>query len=460
MEPHFQHALRLGFSVQQAETIRRIGVSAYIARQLNSSSSVPMPDFIARGPKNLVEMKQLHELATKDRSAPNKLNEDVARWAFEWKEYVLRRCYESDYPLREKINLFFQNHFVSTLQKVRLPYFIYEHYRTIDSYSLSNYKLLVREMVYSNAMIRYLDNQKNKHGSINENLGRELLELFTLGEGNYTENDIKGAAKSLAGLSFGPEKGEYKPRLQDRSVKTFMGRKGNFTIDEVIDIIFEQPATAHLLAEKVLKWFFYDDVPPHLVKHYGDILRRNNFDLKPFFQNLLLTECEKNLSGTQIKNPLVFIIQMHRNLNLEPNYKLMALFLRQQTMDVYDQPNVKGWKGGRDWLTSQTYSERNQWTDLFTVGNKRLHKLLTKQLEKFNASRVILNPKVSVSTGSDVQGVLKELTESMVFQTDKEMMEDLNELLRHDFDTKAENAQYGLIRAYQYLAKSPEFQII
>jgi uncharacterized protein (DUF1800 family) len=125
---------------------------------------------------------------------------DLIQVSFEWKAFILKRCHETDLPLREKINLFFQNHFVVTLQSVKVPYWIYKYYETLHTHSLGNYKTLVKEIVYSNAMIKYLDNQQNRKGNINENLGRELLELFTLGEGNYTENDIKNTALALAGL--------------------------------------------------------------------------------------------------------------------------------------------------------------------------------------------------------------------------------------------------------------------
>ena len=103
------------------------------------------------------------------------------------------------------------------------------------------------------------------------------MELFTLGEGHYNEQDIKNTARALAGLTFGEDKGMYRRFLMDHSTKTVFGKSGNFRIDEVIEIIFEQPNTPYFLAEKVLKWFFYDTPPKDLVTKYGDVLAQQKF---------------------------------------------------------------------------------------------------------------------------------------------------------------------------------------
>ena len=384
MDNNCLNSLQLGFSSKQAMDIQKKGISNYINEQLNAKVSLNAPDFIINSPKNLKELQALKKEADKGGKTVENIAKDLIKLSFDWKAFILKRCYQSDFPLREKINLFFQNHFVVTLQSVKVPYWIFKHYEILNNYSLGNYKTLVKEMVYSNAMIKYLDNQQNRKGNINENLGRELLELFALGEGNYTENDIKNTALALAGLTFGEEKGQYRPFLKDNSTKTVFGKSGNFIIDDVIDIIFEQKNTPYFLAEKVLKWFFYDNPSKNLIVKYGDILKNNQFELKPFFNKMFIDECLINQSGNQIKNPLIYLFQIHNDLNLNPNYKLLAFILKNQAMDIYDQPNVKGWKGGKDWLTSQIYADRNQFIDFIISGNKKYEKILNKRLEKFD----------------------------------------------------------------------------
>ena len=460
METLCLNALRFGFSTKDAVKIEKLGLSKYISNQLNAKIDLVEPKFINESPKSLAELRELKQSVDKGVNDSEKVAKKLIKINFEWKAFLVERFFETAYPLREKINLYFQNHFVVTLQSVNVPYWIFQHYQSINQNSTGNYKTLVKEMVYSNAMIKYLDNQQNKKGKINENLARELLELFTLGEGNYTENDIKNTALALAGLNFGESKGQYRPFLIDTSSKTVFGKSGNFTIDEVIDIIFEQKNTPYFLAEKVLKWFFYDNPSQDLIYKYGNLLKDKQFELKPFFQEMFEQEGKNEKGGNQIKNPLIYFAQIHYDLQLTPNYKLLAFLLKNQKMDIYDQPNVKGWKGGQNWLTSQIYADRNQFIDFVIDGNKQFEKTLNKRLEKFELGTISYNPKLKILNQKNAQTILYELTQKMLFEANEDLKQELNQLMKYDFDPKAENAEKSMLKVYQFLAKSPEFQII
>jgi uncharacterized protein (DUF1800 family) len=460
MEKHHLYALRLGFNTKNAGEIASAGLENYITTQLNAINKLQEPGFMLDVPKTAKQLKTLKEKTDSGSLDKEKLVKEFLKIGIEWKAFVLQRCYETEFPLREKINLFFHNHFVSTLQSVKMPYWIYLHYKSINDFSLSNYKTLVKEMLYSNAVLKYLDNNQNKQGKVNENLARELLELFTLGEGHYTENDVKQAALALAGLGFGETKGEYRPKLKNNDTKVFLGKSGNFDANDIVDIIFEQPNTAYFITEKILKWFFYDNPEPQLIEYYGGILLKFKYELKPFFENLFINECLKQIAGTQIKNPLQFLMQLFNDLNLQPNYTLMTFFLKNQGMDIYDQPNVKGWKGGQDWLSSQLYTNRNQFVDFIITGNKQYMKMLSRKLEKFDGGVLELNPNLKLKNKKNAQSILEELTERTIFETNEEMWNALNQLMKYDFDVKAPNANQNILNVYAYLAKTPEFQII
>ena len=167
MDNNCLNSLQLGFSSKQAMDIQKKGISNYINEQLNAKVSLNAPDFIINSPKNLKELQALKKEADKGGKTVENIAKDLIKLSFDWKAFILKRCYQSDFPLREKINLFFQNHFVVTLQSVKVPYWIFKHYEILNNYSLGNYKTLVKEMVYSNAMIKYLDNQQNRKGNIN-----------------------------------------------------------------------------------------------------------------------------------------------------------------------------------------------------------------------------------------------------------------------------------------------------
>lgn len=460
METNHLYALRLGFSVSEAIEIQKLGLYKYIKNQLNAKVTVKEPDFIAQSPKNLKDLQLLKKRLTNGGKELQTAAQQLNKWGFQWKAFIIERCFETSFPLREKINLFFHNHFVSTLQSVKVPYWIFQHFQTINSYALGNYKDLVKAMVYSNAMIKYLDNQQNRRGNINENLARELLELFTLGEGHYTEADIKNTALALAGLNFGIEKGQYRPFLKDNAVKTVFGKSGNFQIDEVIDLIFEQKNTPYFLAEKVLKWFFYDEPKPERIQKYGNVLLQHQFELKPFFEELLFEECQQKELGTQIKNPLIFLIQIHKDLQLKPNYTFLSFILKNQTMDIYDQPNVKGWKGGKDWLSAQIYADRCQLVDFINTGNPIFERAMNRRLQRFAIDPIHFEPQIFIQNIQNAKSILNELTQKMIFETNPEMENALDEILKYDFDPNAPNAAQVILNVYAFLAKSPEFQII
>ncbi|MDA3613968.1 DUF1800 family protein [Polluticaenibacter yanchengensis] len=460
MEKFHQYSIRLGFSTQEADKIKSVGLKKFITHQLNAKNDLAEPMFISDSPKTSQALKELREKLEADDKPDHNINQYLNEKHLFWKAFLVERFYTTENPLREKINLFFQNHFVVTCQSVRFPYWIFLHYKTINDYSIGNYKTLVKEMLFSNAILKYLDNQQNKKGSINENLGRELLELFTLGEGNYTEADIKNAALALAGLGYGDEKGKYRKAATDNSVKTFLGKSGDFDALDIVDIIFEQKSTAEYLSEKVLRWFFYDTPKKELVTEYANILRQSNYELAPFFQTLLEKECLKNDTGTQIKNPLQWGIQVFKDLNLQPNYQFLVMFLKSQSMDLYDQPNVKGWKGGQDWMTSQIFTSRNQLIDFLIDGNPQMEKQFKRRVEKIDGSTINFKADLMVKNKKSAYTIINELASRTVYETNKQMDADLDEVLKYDFDPQSENAPQSILNVYQYLAKSPEFQII
>ncbi len=456
MQIHHLNSLRLGFSTSEAKQIEKEGLTNFISTQLEAKLQFKEPDFLSNQPKTIKEFQQLKK---KQKQEKNLI--EMQKVVLKLKAHFIEKAYESKYPLRMKLNIFWSNHFVSTFQTVKFPYWIYLHFATIHENCVGNYKTMVKEMLYSNALIRYLDNHQNKKGKINENLGRELLELFTLGEGHYTESDIKNAALALAGLGNGEKKGIYYPKFKDNSTKTFLGKSGNFDANALIDIIFENKQTAFFLSEKLLKWFFYDSPSKELIQKYADVLVKNNYELKPFYQEVFETECENEEGGTQIKNPLIFAIQILKDQNIsEPNFTFLTMFLKNQGMDIYDQINVKGWKGGRDWLTAQVYFERKKFIDFVLNGNKQFEKAINKKLQKFDFGTLSFTSALKITNNESASSILHELKERMIFQSNSDMDADLSQLLKYDFDPKGEFAPKSIQRIYQYLADSPEFQIV
>ena len=265
-------------------------------------------------------------------------------------------------------------------------------------------------------MVRYLDNVDNRKDKLNENLSRELLELFTLGIGNYTEDDIKNGAKGLAGLGIGEENAVYRKIFEDNDSFVYFGKKGNFKIDEMIDIIFEQPNIPYLITRKILKWFIYDNPKEELVQYYGDYFKKMDFEIKPLLTKIFTEEFAKNNAGSKIKNPLEYSLQLMNELNVEnPNAKLIAFFLKEQGMDLFNQPNVKGWDGGNSWLTSQVFLQRNNVADLLCNGKNisRAKKENENMMMNQNPNKQ-LNVKLNWDKEGDNKEIIAQLSDTII----------------------------------------------
>ena len=165
------------------------------------------------------------------------------------------------YPLREKATLFWHGHFATGSDKVHEPFLLYVQNETLRANALGNFGALTREISRDPAMMRYLDTDKSAAAHPNENFARELMELFTLGEGNYTEKDIQQSARAFTGYRIDKNTREFTfdPRLHDGREKEFFGQIGKFNGDDIIQIILAQPACAEFMAKKLWKFFVYDN---------------------------------------------------------------------------------------------------------------------------------------------------------------------------------------------------------
>jgi len=304
-------------------------------------------------------------------------------------------------PLQEKLTLFWHGHFATQAQKIRSPQLMLEQNDLFRRYAAGNFKTLTLEVSRNPAMLRFLDNNTNRKEHPNENYARELMELFTMGIGNYTEQDIKEAARAFTGWTFGipglPGGGGgigfgvyvggngrratpqpifmFRRQFHDEDEKQFLGRKGNFDGEEIVNIIFEQPVTAKFICRKLYAFFVSDDPAPEgVVEAMADILRDSRYELKPVLEVLFRSEefYRETVMGAQIKSPVQLVAQALRQLNatVDPPAMLTAV-TRQMGQVLLDPPNVKGWDGGQAWISTTTLLARYNFAN-FLVNNAPL----------------------------------------------------------------------------------------
>ncbi|MBL7885172.1 MAG: DUF1800 domain-containing protein [Flavobacterium sp.] len=458
-------SLRLGFSGKQAATIEQLGIENFLKKSMSATFPKELPEFLKDEPKTIADLREARQkIKVADSEEQKKFLKKQIRNSVELKKWWINRIRTEELPLREKMVCFWHNHFVSTTQKVKSNFWVYQHNALLRENAFGNFKELTKSIIKTNAMVRYLDNIDNKKDKINENLSRELLELFTLGIGNYTENDIKEGARALAGLGLGENQATYRRFAEDNSNKTYFGKTGNWKADDLVDIIFEQKSIPYLITRKLLKWFIYDNPSEELVVYYGDFFRKENFEIQPLLIKIFTEEYAKNNAGSKIKDPLVYLVQLTDELHASDiRDAMIVFFLVQQGMDLLNQPNVKGWDGGNSWLTSQIYLQRNNVSDLLCSGrniNRKMFNKIAEEGEQPEMALETIKVKVDFNKKGNNKAIIAELSNRLLFQVDESMQKDMENLLKYDFDAEKDNAQNAVLRLFNYITKTPEYQLI
>jgi uncharacterized protein (DUF1800 family) len=221
------------------------------------------------------------------------------------------------------------------------------------------------------AMVVYLDNVSNRNDEPNENFAREVMELFTLGEGHYTERDVKEAARAFTGWAIDRRTGEFRfyPRRHDDGEKTVLGRRGRLDGDDVLEVLLAQPATAEFVTAKLWREFVAPDPDPVEIRRLAGIFRDSRCDIRVLLRAMLTSDAFYAAShrAVLVKSPVEFVVGSLRQLDIHPaDLRPAALVVRRLGQDLFAPPNVRGWPGGDSWINSSTLLARRQFvTRLF-----------------------------------------------------------------------------------------------
>jgi uncharacterized protein (DUF1800 family) len=271
-------------------------------------------------------------------------------------------------PLTEKMTLFWHNHFVSAQQKVKLAVLMYRQNVTLRENALGNFATLLHAVARDPAMVIYLDNAQNRKGTPNENFAREVMELFTLGEGHYGEQDIKEAARAFTGWSLNRETGRFlfRPFLHDYGEKTVLGRTGHLDGDDVLDVLLSKPETAEFITAKLWREFVSPDPDQAEVKRIAARFRDSRYEIKVALQALLTSDAfyATENRGTLIKSPVELVVGTMRQFGMSPGETVpFAVAAAGMGQNLFGPPNVKGWPGGEAWINSSTLLARKAFLD-------------------------------------------------------------------------------------------------
>lgn len=290
----------------------------------------------------------------KDATLREKLNQLSAKKVKDYNKAWIERMMNPNELLREKMTLFWANHFVCLN---RIIFFVQNYNNTLRSNALGNFGDFTKAISKQAAMIVYLNTKQNLKEKPNENFSRELLELFTLGVGNYSEMDIKQVARAFTGYNNKP-RGDFwfRKQFHDYGLKTIFGHSGYFSGDDVIDIILEQKQCARFICRKIYSFFVNDTIDEERVEELATVFYKD-YNIETVMQYLFMSDWFYNEEyiGTKVKSPIELLVGITTSVPLEFEKNIDLLKIQKLLGQILlNPPNVAGWKGGRSWIDNNT----------------------------------------------------------------------------------------------------------
>ena len=364
---------------------------------------------------------------------------ETQRLALWWGERMLR----TQRPLEEKLTLFWHGHFATGNGKVRDTRMMERQHLMLRTNAMGNFSDLLRGILRDPAMLVYLDNGENVKDHPNENFGRELLELFTMGVGNYTEHDIREASRAFTGWTNDVLEFEFDVAQHDLGVKTFQGRTGAFDGTDIIDIILAQEPTAEFIAGKFYRYFVREELSDQTRSSLGETFRDAGYELEPLLTRIFLSRdfYSPRSYATQIKSPVQLVVSTYRKLGLDemptiPDFNRLTSRLGQS---LFNPPNVAGWAGGRTWITPGSLLQRG---NLFRT-------ILFPDADSFRAPDRVL-PGTYARVGSRIDAGMSITAATQEGDAESSMLADRDE----DFNTRY-GGYMGYIMAFERLKLVP-----
>jgi uncharacterized protein (DUF1800 family) len=292
------------------------------------------------------------------------VQEQYIEWTLKW----VRDLHANG--LREKLALFWHNHFVTRLDVYLCPSYLYQYHKLLQQFALGNFETFTREMGKTPAMLVFLNGVQNTLLSPNENYARELYELFTLGVDNgYTQQDIQETARALSGwnsLEEGCAPINFLPLAHDQGQKTIFGQTGNWGYEEVHDLLFSERAAqiASFICGKLYRFFIHPDGDAAIIEGMAQTFLDNNFELAPVLRQLFKSEhfYDEKVIGTVIKSPVDYFLSYFGAggfpFQEDDIVAAVSVYIFTSGQELFNPVDVAGWPGNRSWIDSNTYSLR------------------------------------------------------------------------------------------------------
>ena len=435
------------------------------------------PDWAKPNPEEVAKYREATRKGTPEekKMAQREFQQLAQRRMLELRGWWLHRMATGPRPLQEKLVLFWHGHFATSVEKVKNPYYMWRQNELFRRLATGNWQQLLAEAGKDPAMLIWLDQAQSRSNHPNENFAREVMELFALGEGHYTEKDITEGAGALTGWSLDPQEQKfiYRPRIHDDGVKTYLGQTGNFDGDDVIRIIISQPQAARFITAKIWNYFAGQMPSEALNTELASVFRANGNNFKPFLRQMFRSEefYSADIMRNQVKSPVQWLVSSVRMLENELPPTIVSWgMLRQLGQDLFAPPNVKGWDGGVTWITTNTLLTR--YNDAQTLVEGTVPPLtkgdfskkagggggekVMKAMKRIRMGTVNIEKILTPDERTD-KGTIVAALEMRLFQTSLNASQE--QTLREFLDSKTKMSDADILTAIRLMMSTPDYQI-
>jgi uncharacterized protein (DUF1800 family) len=383
------------------------------------------------------------------------------------RHWWLQRMASTPRPLQEKLVLFWHGHFATSAQKVRSAYLMWQQNDIFRRHASGNWLALLTAVSKDPAMLVWLDQAQSRKDHPNENFAREVMELFTLGEGNYSEKDVTEAARAFTGWSIDRLNQQFfaRPFQHDRGPKTILGKTGNFTGEDVLKIIVEQPQSARFIARKLWTFFASENPSDAFVETLAAGFRGSGNNFKPLLRAIFLSEefYSPVVMRQQVKSPVQWLVSSVRMLERDlPPQQISAATLRQLGQDLLMPPNVKGWDGGLSWITTNNLLNRYNFAAYLVLGENPMNNPRNaggkkrRNANAANATRVDIAKLFPENVRNDKK-LLAAAVQKRLLQS--ELKPEHQSTLRAYLESQGDLDDVDVLHALRLVMCTPEFQL-
>jgi uncharacterized protein (DUF1800 family) len=375
-------------------------------------------------------------------------------------------------PLQEKMVLFWHGHFATSVEKVREAYLMWRQNDLFRRLAVGGWQELLIEVGKDPAMLIYLDQGQSRKEHPNENFAREVMELFALGEGHYTEKDITEGARALTGWAYDRPAQRFveRPRWHDEGSKTIFGKTGNFDGEDFLRMIVERPESARFITGKLWNYFAGEEPSAELADGLAGAFRAAGNQFKPLLRTLFLSEefYAPSLIRNQVKSPVQWLVGSVRMLERDLPAPMVCLALtRNLGQELFAPPNVKGWEGGVSWITTNNLLARYNESATLVQGdlspaagafgnNPGIGREIERRMRFARGKAIEVSRIITEKERSDKSALLASLERRLL---QAELKPKQQKVLRDYLETKGELDDEEIRNAIRLVMSTPEFQL-